>query len=168
RAANIVGRETNRVPCPLAHAVFTPDQRTGRSVSKNAGSTRGTSLTLSPWTLRGVIPALGGTPALRGYPGGIDAAGPGWLGLTAVGDQPDPGPASAPGAVLVVDGPDTRGGAGSGDDPRAGRRPRSRRARARGRAAPRGPARTAGRSVWQQSLSAWRDAGLEWQRPAGW
>ncbi len=22
--------------------------------------------------------------------------------------------------------------------------------------------------MWQQSLSVWRDAGLEWQRPAGW
>jgi hypothetical protein len=26
----------------------------------------------------------------------------------------------------------------------------------------------AGSSVWQQSLGAWRRAGLEWQRPAGW
>jgi hypothetical protein len=26
----------------------------------------------------------------------------------------------------------------------------------------------ASRSVWQQSSSAWHDAGLEWQRPAGW
>ena len=137
-------------------------------MSKNAGSTGGTSLTVSPWTLRGVIPALGGTPALRGYPGGIDAAGPGWLGPTAGGDQPDPGPASAPGAILVVDGPDTRSGSGIGDEPPAGRRPRSRRARARGRAQPHGAAGTGGRSVWQQSLSAWRDAGLEWQRPAGW
>ena len=65
-------------------------------MSKNAGSTGGASLTVSPWTLRGVIPALGRTPALRGHPGGIDAAGPGWLSLTAGGDQPDPGPASAP------------------------------------------------------------------------
>jgi hypothetical protein len=89
-------------------------------VSKNAGSTRGTSLTVSPWTLRGVIPALGRTPALRGYPGGIDAAGPSWLNPAAEGGQPDSGPASA------------------------------------------------GRSVWQQSLSAWREAGLEWQRLAGW
>jgi hypothetical protein len=87
-----------------------PDQGIGRSVSKNAGSTVGASLTVSPWTLRGVIPALGRTPALRGYPGGIDAAGPGWLSLTAGGDQPDPGPASAPGTILMVHGgPGTRG-----------------------------------------------------------
>jgi hypothetical protein len=31
-----------------------------------------------------------------------------------------------------------------------------------------GRAARAGSSVWQQSLSAWRRAGLEWQRPAGW
>ena len=42
---------------------------------------------------------------------------------------------------------------------------------AHGPAARRRPARLAGaggRSVWQQSLSAWRGAGLEWQRLAGW
>ena len=146
-----------------------PDQRIGRSVSKNAGSTGGTSLTVSPWTLRGVIPALGRTPALRGHPGGIDAAGPGWLGLTAGGDQPDPGPASAPGTIpLAEGGPGTRGGSGTGTEPRAGRRQRTRRARARGPATPRALAGAGGRSVWQQSMSAWREAGLEWQRPAGW
>ncbi|HYB85643.1 MAG TPA: hypothetical protein VEC76_02240 [Streptosporangiaceae bacterium] len=32
----------------------------------------------------------------------------------------------------------------------------------------RGRAARAGSSVWQQSLSVWRRAGLEWQRPAGW
>ena len=40
-----------------------------------------------------------------------------------------------------------------------------------GRAAQRRLARWPGRlsrSVWQQSLSAWREAGLEWQRLAGW
>src|SRR5262249_29165267 len=104
-----------------------------------------------------------------GYPGGIDAAGPGWLSLTAGGDQPDPGRASAPGTVLVAHGgPGTRGGSGTGDEPRAGRRPQSRRARARAPAAPRASAGPGGGSVWQQSLSAWREAGLEWQRPAGW
>ena len=168
-ATSIIGRETNRVPCLLAHAVFTPDQRIGRSVSTNAGSTGAASLTVSSWTLRGVIPALGRTPALRGYPGGIDAAGPGWLSLTAGGEQPDPGPASAPGTILLAHGgPDARGGPGTGDEPRAGRRPRSRRTWARGRAAPPASAGAGGRSVWQQSLSAWREAGLEWQRPAGW
>ena len=137
-------------------------------MSKNAGSTGGTSLTVSPWTLRGVIPALGRTPALRGYPGGIDAAGPGWPGLTAGGDQPDPGPASAPGGILVADGPDTRGGSGIGMNPGRGD---GREAGAHGPAAgrrPAAPAGTGGRSVWQQSMSVWRDAGLEWQRLAGW
>jgi hypothetical protein len=90
-------------------------------VSKNAGSTGGASLTVSPWTLRGVIPALGRTPALRGHPGGIDAAGPGWLSLTAGGDQPDPGPASAPPTIpLAEGGPDARGGSGTGAEPPAG------------------------------------------------
>ena len=138
-------------------------------MSKNAGSTGGTSLTVSPWTLRGVIPALGRTPALRGYPGGIDAAGPGWLSLTAGGEQPDPGPASAPETIRMADGgPDTRGGSGAGTGTRAGRRQRIRGARARGPAASRAPAGADGRSVWQQSMRAWREAGLEWQRLAGW
>jgi hypothetical protein len=138
-------------------------------VSKNAGSTGGTSLTVSPWTLRGVIPALGRTPALRGYPGGIDAAGPGWLSLTAGGNQPDPGPASAPAAILVTEGgPGTQGGSGTVTEPPAGRRRRIRGARDRGPATPRTPAGAGGPSVWQQSLSAWREAGLEWQRLAGW
>ena len=146
-----------------------PDQRIGRSVSKNAGSTGGTNLTVSPWTLRGVIPALGRTPALRGHPGGIDAAGPGWLSLTAGGDQPDPGPASAPAMIhLAEGGPGTRGGPGTGTEPRAGRRQRIRGARARGPATSRPPTGAGGRSVWQQSMSAWREAGLEWQRLAGW
>jgi hypothetical protein len=139
-------------------------------VSKNAGFTEGTSLTVSPWTLRGVIPALGRTPALRGYPGGIDAAGPGWLSLTAVGDQPDPGPASAPRTILVAEGAPGTGGGGSeaGTEPRAGRRQRIRGTRARGPATSRALAGAGGRSVWQQSMSAWREAGLEWQRLAGW
>ncbi|HYA51562.1 MAG TPA: hypothetical protein VEG33_10365, partial [Streptosporangiaceae bacterium] len=129
----------------------------------------GTSLTVSPSTLRGVIPALGRTPALRGYPGGIDAAGPGWLSPTAGGDQPGPGPASAPGPIPRADGgPDFRGGSGTGTAARRGRGPRARGARARGSAASRAPAGAAGRSVWQQSLGAWREAGLEWQRLAGW
>jgi len=138
-------------------------------VSKNASSSGGTSLTVSPWTLRGVIPALGRTPALRGYPGGIDAAGPSWLSLTAGGDQPDPGPASAPGTIPVAHtGPGTGGGSGTGTQPRPGRRLRARGARARRSAAPRALAGADGRSVWQQSMSAWREAGLEWQRLAGW
>src|SRR5690242_14155360 len=146
-----------------------PDQRIGRSVSKNAGSTGGASLTVSPWTLRGVIPALGRTPALRGHPGGIDAAGPGWLGLTAGGDQPDPGPASAPTTIpLAEGGPGARGGSGTGAEPRAGRWQRIRGARARGPATSRAPAGAGGPSVWQQSMSAWREAGLEWQRLARW
>jgi hypothetical protein len=121
-------------------------------VSKNAGFTEGTSLTVSPWTLRGVIPALGRTPALRGYPGGIDAAGPGWLSLTTVGDQPDPGPASAPGTILVAEGAPGTGGGGSetGTEPRAGKRQRIRGARARSLATSRALAEAAGRSVWQQ------------------
>jgi hypothetical protein len=144
-------------------------------VSKNAGSTGGASLTVSPWTLRGVIPALGRTPALRGHPGGIDAAGPGWLSLTAGGDQPDPGPASAPTTIPVAEGgPATQSGSGTGTEPRAGRWQLIRGARARGpvtsraAAASHAAAGAGGRSVWQQSMSAWREAGLEWQRLAGW
>ena len=138
-------------------------------MSKDAGSTRGTSLPASPWTLRGVIPALGRTPALRGYPGGIDAAGPGWHSRTEGGGQPDPGPASAPRTIPMADGgPGTGGGSGTEAEPRPGRWPRARGARARGSATPRAPAGPAGRSVWQQSLNAWREAGLEWQRLAGW
>jgi hypothetical protein len=149
--------------------MFTQNQRIGRSVSKNAGSTGGTSLTVSSWALRGVIPALGRTPALRGYPGGIDAAGPGWLSMTGGGDQPDPGPASAPETILVTaGGPVTRGVPGTATEPRPGKRQRTRGKRARGPATSRALAGADGRSVWQQSLSAWREAGLEWQRLAGW
>ncbi|HEY1343728.1 MAG TPA: hypothetical protein VGF54_01925 [Streptosporangiaceae bacterium] len=138
-------------------------------MSKNVGSAGGTSLTVSTWALRGVIPALGRTPALRGYPGGIDAAGPGWPSRTAAGGQPDPGPASAPGAIPLADGgAEFRGGSGTGTARRPGRRPRARGARARGSAAPRALPGAGGRSVWQESLSAWREAGLEWQRLAGW
>jgi hypothetical protein len=64
--------------------------------------------------------------------------------------------------------PGTGGGSGTEAEPRPGRWPRARGARARGSATPRASAGAAGRSVWQQSLNAWREAGLEWQRLAGW
>ena len=139
------------------------------SAARTPASTGGTSLTVSSWTLRGVIPALGRTPALRGYPGGIDAAGPGWLSLTGGGDQPDPGPASAPETIVAAaGGPVTRGAPGTATEPRPGKRQRTRGKRPRGPATSRALAGADGRSVWQQSLSAWREAGLEWQRLAGW
>jgi hypothetical protein len=79
-------------------------------VSKDAVPAHGAaSLAVSPWTLRGVLPALGRSPALRGHPGGIDAAGPGRPGLAAGGERRPPGPVSA-----SVDAPraDARTGAG--------------------------------------------------------
>ncbi len=55
---------------------------------------------LAPWTLRGIIPALGGTPALRGYPGGIHPAGAGWSGQPE--EHEEPGAAvAAPGRKSV-------------------------------------------------------------------
>jgi hypothetical protein len=128
-------------------------------VTKNSGSAHGgASLAVSPWTLRGVIPALGHTPALRGYPGGIDAAGPSRPGL-AVGDEPpENGPPPAPGRPPEADA--------AGTDPGPRKRPRPWNGRVGG--SRRGRAAGAGSSVWQQSFSAWRGAGLEWQRPAGW
>ena len=44
-------------------------------------------LTVAPWALHGAVPALGRTPALRGFPGGIGLAGPGWPGGLAEEDQ---------------------------------------------------------------------------------
>ena len=153
-AATIVGRETQRVPLPLSCAQSTPDLPNGCLVSANASPGQGgTSLAVGPWTLRGVIPALGRTPALRGYPGGIVAAGPGWSGLAVqdgnhAGDLPQSGSGEA-------------GGPGTGNGPGAG---------ATGRESGTGGVMGAagGSSVWQQALSAWNEAGLEWQRPAGW
>src|SRR5215469_15722235 len=48
------------------------------------------------------------------------------------------------------------------------RGPRFRRSRVHGSGAVSTLAAADRRSVWQQSSSAWHDAGLEWQRPAGW
>src|SRR5262249_30413499 len=97
----------------------------------------GAGAALSPWALGCVIPALGRTAALRGYPGGIDGAGPGWSS-PAAGDQLAPGPepasAKAPG---TEGGPSAPGGPGTAKT------------------------RAGGRSVWQRSLSAWRAAGPE-------
>jgi hypothetical protein len=100
---------------------------------------------LAPWSLRGIIPALGGTPAVRGHPGGIHPAGAGWAGQ--------------PGEHEVPGGPD---GADSGHEPPGGPGTGS------------GPGTESvvtaagGKSVWQQAWSAWQEARLEWQRPAGW
>jgi len=139
-------------------------------VSNNVSSAHGgVSLAVSSWTLRGVIPALGRTPALRGYPGGIDASGPGWSGLTIRENHPEPTSASAPQKTPVAGaGPGTRRGSKALAAQSRKRRPRPGRGRVRGSAPASVPAGAGRRSVWQQSLSAWQDAGLEWQRPAGW
>ncbi|HUL26540.1 MAG TPA: hypothetical protein VLW44_12305 [Streptosporangiaceae bacterium] len=149
-------------------------------MSKNVGSAHGgVSLAVSPWTLRGVIPALGRTPALRGYPGGIDAAGPGWSGLTVSGNHLEPSSASPPGSVPVTAGglpaharsaSGTAAGKGKRQRPWSGRAASGRAASGRAARAPEegATAGPAGPSVWQQSSRAWHDAGLEWQRPAGW
>jgi hypothetical protein len=139
-------------------------------VSKKVSSARGgVSLAVAPWTLRGVIPALARTPALRGYPGGIDASGPGWSGLTIRENHPEPTSASAPKFAPVAGaGPETRRGPKGRAAGGKGRRPRSRSGQVPDRGTGSAPAGPAGRSVWQQSSSAWHDAGLEWQRPAGW
>jgi hypothetical protein len=106
----------------------------------------GVSFAVSPWALRGLIPGLGRTPALRGYPGGMDAAGLAQPGRTTGDDQPKPDSASAP---------------------PPGRRQRWGRP-ARRAPAGRGKAGAGGTSVWQQAFTVWRLAGLEWQRPPGW
>ena len=153
-AASIVGRETHRVSFPPAHIPATPGQHIGRSVSENAGPAHGgVSLSVSPWALRGAIPALGHTPALRGYPGGIDAAGPGWPGPAGDG-QPEHGPGPARGTrSRADDGSGIRGTRRRADD---------------GSGIGEAMTGAGGGSVWQQALGAWREAGLEWQRPAGW
>jgi hypothetical protein len=150
-------------------------------------------LTVSPWALRGVIPALGRTRALRGFPGGIDVAGPGWLaeedqaahgawpgdaGGPAAGSVAGPG-AGVNGAGSPLPGPaqlprrgnGARRGAGRGgrgSEPGTGRRQPAGRVPAGGRETGGTMTGDDGRSVWQRALSAWREAGLEWQRPAGW
>jgi hypothetical protein len=61
-------------------------------VAEYAGAAQGEAgLTVSPWALSGAVPALGRTPALRGFPGGIGVAGPGWPGGLAEEDQTDHG-----------------------------------------------------------------------------
>ena len=61
-------------------------------MAEHAGAAQGEAgLTVSPWALSGAVPALGRTPALRGFPGGIGVAGPGWPGGLAEEDQTDHG-----------------------------------------------------------------------------
>jgi hypothetical protein len=169
-------------------------------MAENADPAHGEAgLTVSPWALRGAVPALGRTPALRGFPGGIGMAGPGWPGGLAEEDQAAhgawPGAADETAALAGSGaGPDRgvngagrslpglaqppgrgngarRGGvardgrpAGAGE-PRMGRRHRPGRVPAGGRGTVAGDH---GRSVWQRALSAWREAGLEWQSAASW
>jgi hypothetical protein len=133
-------------------------------VAEHAGAAPGEAgLIVSPWALRGTVPALGRTPALRGFPGGIGVAGPGWPGGLAEEDQAVHEP--RPGAA---DDTATPAGSGTGlDVPVNGavgalpRLARPGRGNGAGRSDP-------GGSAWQQALSVWRRAGLEWQRPAGW
>src|SRR5262249_51632119 len=96
-AASTRRREAPPGPPPPrpALALVTRDQHVGQPVTMNASSAEGgAGAALSPWALGGVIPALGRTAALRGYPGGIDVAGPGWSS-PAAGDQLAPGPEPA-------------------------------------------------------------------------
>ena len=149
---------------PLAHPPFIANAHSGPPVSKNPGRGQGgMGLAVGPWALRGIIPALGGTPALRGYPGGIHPADAGWTGPASGDEMPGSGPEALNG---------TDGAAGTGNDVGTGAGTGRKRGTGRGKRTGRGTgnakAAAGGRSVWQQAWSAWQEAGLEWQRPAGW
>ncbi len=133
-------------------------------MAEHAGAAHGEAgLIVSPWALRGTVPALGRTPALRGFPGGIGVAGPGWPGGLAEEDQAvhERWPGAADGTATAAGSGARPGAPVNGADVALPALARPGRGNGAGRRAP-------GKSVWQQALSVWSTAGLEWQRPAGW
>jgi hypothetical protein len=109
----------------------------GRTVLSTNGPGGGTTLSPPPIPPGRVLRAVAFTPAVRGYPGSIaDMA-------TEQGDL-------APGDVF--DGGGSWAGAPAAETaPGAG---------------PAAPAPALGTSVWQQSVAAWQEAGIDWLREA--
>src|SRR5215470_16094077 len=113
----------------------------GAVVSTNGGAGGGTTLSPPPIPPGRALRAVAFTPAVRGYPGGIaDMAAE--QGDLAAGDLPDGGGSwadpPAPAATPVV-------AAAPGAGPNAA---------------------ALATSVWQQSVAAWQEAGIDWLREA--
>src|SRR6516162_2072432 len=107
----------------------------GRAVLSTNGPGGGTTLSPPPIPPGRVLRAVAFTPAVRGYPGGI---------ADMAAEQDD----LAAGDLL--DGGSSWAGA-----PAAAAAPG---------AAPAAAAPARGTSVWQQSVAAWQEAGIEWLR----
>src|SRR5215469_9892394 len=127
----------------------------GGAVVSTNGPGGFTTLSLPPIPPGRVLRAVAFTPAVRGYPGGIADMAAEQDDLTA-GDLLDGGGswAGAPAAEAVPGGGPSAGpAAGSAAGP--------------GRGPAAGPAAAASglaTSVWQQSVAAWQDAGIDWLR----
>src|SRR5215469_9467736 len=127
----------------------------GGAVVSTNGPGGFTTLSLPPIPPGRVLRAVAFTPAVRGYPGGIADMAAEQDDLTA-GDLLDGGGswAGAPAAEAVPGGGPSAGpAAGSAAGP--------------GRGPAAGPAAAASglaTSVWQQSVAAWQEAGIDWLR----